>query len=328
MKRRQLSSWCLGLGLSLAGSAPRAQTLGVSPRRVGVLAPSTHAKEEQTLKPFFDDMRRMGWIEGQTIVYDRAYADDNQAALMQRAAELVARKPERIFAPPGSAAVAAKQHAGNIPIVFASGVDPVAAGLVASLARPGGNATGITSIAASLAPKRLQLLRELLPNAKRIGMLGTDTDPSDRAANTALAAMQSDFKLSLLRATAATPTEFEAAVANLVSRRADVVLTESGLAFNMRERLAELSRKHRLPIVGHRAQMADAGVLFAYGPSLDGQLRSAAKLVDKVLKGARPADLPVEQPNLFELVVNAATARSLEINLPTSFMLRADRVIT
>ncbi len=327
MKRRQLSSWCLGLGLSLATSAPRAQTSGVSPRRVGVLAPSTHAKEEQTLKPFFDDMRRLGWVEGQTIVYDRAYADDRQDGLAQRAAELVARKPELIFAPPGAAAVAAKAHAGNIPIVFASVVDPVAAGLVASLARPGGNATGITSIAASLAPKRLQLLRELLPGAKRIGMLGSD-DPNDRAANTALAAMQADFKLSLLRATATTPAEFEVALASLVSRRAEVVLTESSLAFNLRERLAELSRKHRLPIVGHRAQMADAGALFAYGPSLDGQLRSAAKLVDKVLRGARPADLPVEQPNLFELVVNVTTARSLDINLPTSFMLRADRVVT
>ena len=111
------------------------------------------------------------------------------------------------------------------------------------------------------------------------------------------------------------------------STRAEVVLTESSLAFNLRERLAELSRTHRLPIVGHRAQMADAGALFAYGASLDGQLRSAAQLVDKVLRGARPADLPVQQPNLFELVVNAATARSLDINLPTSFMLRADRVV-
>ena len=112
------------------------------------------------------------------------------------------------------------------------------------------------------------------------------------------------------------------------STRAEVVLTESSLAFNLRARRAELSRKHRLPIVGHRAQMADAGALFAYGASLDGQLRSAAKLVDKVLRGALPAELPAQQPKLFELVVNATTARSLDVNLPTAFMLRADRVVT
>ena len=128
-----------------------------------MLAPSTRGKEEVTLKPFFDEMRRLGWIEGQNIAYDRTYADDRHKDLPRLAAELVAHKPELIYAPPQIAAMAARQATQTIPIVFATGIDPVAAGLVTNLARPGGNVTGVVSAIDSLAPKRLELLREILP---------------------------------------------------------------------------------------------------------------------------------------------------------------------
>lgn len=232
MNRRRMLRWVIGMSLAAHASLLRAQ--GSALRRVGVLAPSTHAKEEVTLKPFFDEMRQLGWIEGKTVAYDRAYADDRQDALPGRAAELVARKPDLIYAPPGSAAVAAKKLTDTIPIVFARVVDPVRAGLVSTLARPGGNATGISSIADSLAPKRVQLLREILPGVKRIGLLGTPTDPNDAASTAALAALAASLGLTLIRANASSPAEFDAAIGALVAQRAEAVITESVLAFNLR----------------------------------------------------------------------------------------------
>jgi putative ABC transport system substrate-binding protein len=165
----------LALGASLSGHAAllRAQTSAGSLRRVGVLAPSTRAKEEITLKPFFDQMRELGWIEGQNIVYDRVYADDQQQMLSRLAAELVARKPELIYAPPTASAVAAKQATQTIPIVFGAVSDPVGVGLVNSLGRPGGNVTGLSNMGASLVPKRVELLREILPGVKRLGCWAT-----------------------------------------------------------------------------------------------------------------------------------------------------------
>jgi len=166
------------MGASMAGHAGllRAQPSTTGMRRVGVLAPSTRAKEEITLKPFFDEMRQLGWVEGQHIAYDRVFADDHLALLPKLAAEIVARKPEVIFAPPTPAAVAAKQATQTIPIVFQAVADPVGSGLVTSLARPGGNVTGISGVFGSLVLKRVELLREILPGAKRLGFLGDSND--------------------------------------------------------------------------------------------------------------------------------------------------------
>jgi len=153
-------------------------------RCVGVLASSTRANEEVIPKPCFDEMRRLGWIEGQTIAYDRAYADDRHQDLARLAGELVARKPELICAPSQVAAMAAREATGTIPIVPGSGTDPVGPGLVASLARPGGNATGVVNVVESLAPKRLELLREMLPGVKRVGLLSDPTEPLSTADHT------------------------------------------------------------------------------------------------------------------------------------------------
>ena len=324
--RRQL---VLALGAALGGHAAllRAQTPGANLRRVGVLAPSTRAKEEVILKPFFDQMRELGWIEGQTIAYDRVYADDQQRDVPRLAAELVARKPELIYAPPMPAALAAKRATANIPIVFATGTDPVAAGLVTSMARPGGNVTGVASNFESLVPKRFELLHEMLPIAKRIGFLGDPSDARFKIDRVALVPAAQALGLTMVVAEASNADEFDAAVAMLISQGVEAIYGGGSLVTNLRARLVELANRKRLPVIGGNAPMPEAGALFSYGASLDDQFRRSAQMVDKILRGAKPADIPVEQPTRFELVINLKAAKALGITVPKNVLLRADEVI-
>jgi len=296
-------------------------------RRVGVLAPSTRVREAITLKPFFDEMRALGWIEGRTIEYDHAYADDKHATLDSLAVQLVARNPELIFAPPAPAAVSAKKATSRIPIVFATGTDPVAIGLVASLRRPGGNVTGIVSVADSLAPKLVQILREVLPNAKKLGVLNEPVDPRARLDFDALARAAAPLGMSIAGADVPDASSLRAAVMRLSAQKVDAIVTSTSLIFNLRASVLELTDAARIPVAGHRSELADAGALLAYGAPLSDQMRAGARMVDKVLRGSTPADLPVEQPTRFELVVNQRAATRLSITIPPSVLLRADRVI-
>ena len=327
MNQRRLLVLALGASLSGYTALLRAQTPGANLRRVGVLAPSTQAKEEITLKPFFDQMRELGWIEGRTIAYDRAYADDQHERLPKLAAELVARKPELIYALQNNAALAAKQATQTIPIVFGVATDPVGLGLVTSLARPGGNVTGMSSTSAPLAPKRVQLLREILPGVKRIGFLADANNPLAKLDQQALAPIAASLGLTIIVAEATNSGDFDAAVGSLVATRVDAILVTSVLATNLRARMIELANQKRIPIIAAVARVADAGALFSYGASTPDYLRRSALPVDKILKGAKPADLPVEQPTLFELVLNLKTAKALGITIPRPVLLRADRVI-
>ena len=259
MNKRRLT---LMLGFVLAGHAAllRAQTVAGAIRRVGVLAPSTRANEEITLKPFFEQMRQLGWIEGQNITYDRVYADDQLQRLPALAVELVARKPELIYAPPNPAAVAAKQATDAIPIVFGAVWDPVSTGLVANLARPGGNVTGICVFAESLAPKRIQLLREIMPGIKRLGWLG---DAADQLEYEGFAPQAAALGVAVVFAEAANPPAVEAALGRLFAQRVDVIYCgASPLLYNVRERLLELANQQHLPVIAYREQFADAGALF------------------------------------------------------------------
>ena len=327
MNRRSILSFAIGVGVAFSALPLRAQAPAASIRRIGVLAPSTRAKEEVTLKPFFEEMRRLGWIEGQTIAYDRTYADDRHKDLPRLAAELVAHKPELIYAPPQIAAMAARQATQTIPIVFATGTDPVAAGLVTNLARPGGNVTGVVSAIDSLAPKRLELLREILPAVKRIGLLGDSSDPRLKIDRTALEPVVSALDLTLIVREASNPAEFDAAVASLMEQRVDAIIAVTSISANLRERLIELTSQRRVPVVSGLAPVVEVGGLLSYGGSIPDQLRRSAQLVDKVLKGAKPANLAVEQPSKFELVINLRTARTLGLTVPQSLLLRADEVI-
>ena len=325
MKQRRLLVLALGAGLSGHAALLRAQATGL--RRVGVLAPSTRAKEEVLLKPFFDQMRALGWIEGQTIAYDRVYADDQQRDLARLAAELVARKPELIYAPPQVAALAAKRATGTIPIIFATGTDPVGLGLVASLARPGGNATGFLTSIESIIPKRLELLHEILPRARRVGFLVDPTEPASTDSLRRIDLAATALGLTIIRADLSNSGELDAAIAKLTGQGVDVIFTSSTIASNLRAPIVELANRQRVPVMLKRTSELEAGGLFSYGSSLADQLRRSAQLVDKILKGAKPADTPVEQPTKFELAINLKAAKALGITIPRSVLLRADGVI-
>ncbi len=327
MNQRRLVILALGAGLSGRTALLRAQTPATSLRRVGVLAPSTRAKDEITLKPFFDQMRALGWIEGLTIVYDRVYADDQQRDLPRLAAELVARKPELIYAPRPAPALAARQATRAIPIVFETGNDPVGLGLVASLARPGGNATGVVSYSESLVPKRLELLCEILPRAKRVGYLVDPNEPLSKDDRTSIDKASATLGLTIIVAELSSPDEVEAAVTKLTGQGVDAIIAITTSSSNLRARIVELANRKRVPVVLSRPHWLEAGGLFSYGPSLPDQLRRSAQLVDKILKGAKPADIPVEQATRFVLAINLKAAKTLGITIPQSMLLRADEVI-
>jgi len=244
------------------------------------------------------------------------------------AAELVARQPELIYAPPQIAAVAAKHATSTIPVVFAVATDPVGSGLVADLAHPGGNVTGVASITSSLAPKRLELLREVLPRATRIGVIADTNDSGSRVDVAALTPAAAALGLTLLVESGSTPDEFNVALRRLVAARVDAILpTVAVLTGNLRQEMVDSALRARIPLIGHRAYTAIAGGLLSYGPSLDDQLARSAQLVDKILRGAKPADIPVEQPTKFELIVNLKTAKALGVTVPQTILLRADSVM-
>jgi putative tryptophan/tyrosine transport system substrate-binding protein len=319
----------IAAAVALAGGAPtRALSQPSGARRVGVLAPSTSVTEEIVLKPFFDQMGERGWEEGRSIVYDRVFADDQQQRLAGLAVELVSRKPDLIYAPPTPAAIAAKMATDTIPIVFGAVWDPVGSGLVSSLAHPLGNVTGISVFSESLGPKRLQLLQEFLPNVKRFGWLADSTDPTTKSERHSLEPYAASNGIIVVGAEGANPLEVESAIGHLIGEHVDVIYTgTSPLIYNLRDRLMAIASREHIPVIAYRSQLADAGALFSYGTSLRDQIRRSALYVDKILRGATPASLPVEQATMFELVVNARTAKLLGITVPRSILLRADRVI-
>ena len=317
----------IGAGVTAWISPAWAQNTTAGLRRVGVFAPSTREKEDLILKPFYDEMRRLGWIEGRNIAYDTVYADDHHDNLPRLAADLLARKPELVFTPSQVAALAARQATRTIPIVFGTGIDPVGAGLVASLAHPGGNVTGVVNVVESLTPKRLELLHEMLPAARRIGFLGDPNEAAWTSERSKVAQAGRALGLTIIVGEVSSPADFDAAVAKLMAQGVDAIFGFSPLVTNLRGRLIELANRKHLPVFGHAARVAEAGALFSYGASLPDQLRRSAQLVDQILKGAKPADLAVEQPTRFELVINLKTAKALGLTIPPSLLLRADRVI-
>ena len=325
--QRRLLLVALGAAISGSPALLRAQASGGGMRRVGLLSAGTRANDDATHQPFFDQMRQLGWIEGQNIRYDRVYAEDRHQDLPRLTAELVLRQPGLIYATSTPAALAARHATRTIPIVFRNVGNPVGIGLVNSLARPGGNLTGISGISGALLPKRIEMLREILPGAKRFGVLVEPDDSMTRLIKGEFAPVAASLGLTIIIAEATKPADFDAAVAHLIAQRVDAIFGVSVLANSMRVRLIELANQKRLPVVGGLAWMAEAGGIFSYGALLADQMWRAAFVIDKILKGAKPADIPVEQPTVFELVVNLKAAKALGITIPQSILLRADRVI-
>ena len=320
----------LGWALAWVGAPLQAQAQARSDplRRVAVFSPGEPDDDDALGEPFFDEMTRLGWIEGQNIVYDRVHGADRMAQLPRLAAELVARKPDLIYAAGPPTATAVKRATATIPVVFSLVVDPLAAGLVSSYAHPGGNVTGVTqALTESLMPKRLELLRELLPGVARIGVLGNPAESASRSDQEALAPVVARLGMTMIVANAADPAAFEAAVGSLIDQRVQAILPASSIAITRRAWLAEVATRAHVPVVGLHAPMARSGALFSYGPSFAQQMRRAAYLVDRILRGAKPGQTPVEAASTVELVVNRRSARALGVAIPRAVLLRADEVI-
>ena len=295
---------------------------------VGLLHPSS--TDTSRLRAFRQGLKDAGFIEGENVAIEYRSADDQTDRLPALAAELVQRRVAVIAAIGGiPSALAAKAATTTIPIVCLVGIDPVRLGLVASLARPGGNLTGINILSTELASKRLELLRALVPGATRIAVLvdptnaaGTDSTLRDVGA----AARALGLQIQVLNAS--TSLELEAAFATLVSERSDALLVGSTpFLFDRRVQLAQLAARHAVPAIYQDRHHAEVGGLMSYGASLVDAYRHVGVYAGRILKGAKPADLPVVQSTKFELVINVPTARMLGLNVPQALLATADEVI-
>ncbi|OGA54552.1 MAG: hypothetical protein A3F74_22135 [Betaproteobacteria bacterium RIFCSPLOWO2_12_FULL_62_58] len=302
--------------------APRSE----KPLRVGILTLFPAAMFRIQEKAFVDSMRELGWVEGRNIIFDRVYADNDAARLPVLAAELVSRGPHVIYAQANLPARAAFSETSKVPIVFAGVDDPVQLGVIKSLSRPGGNITGIVNMGWELSGKRMQLLKEAMPKLGRVGVLMTPY----RGASEGLKLIEqaAGSNVQVIPAMVKGAKELDAAFALLAQNKVDAVLTSHVTLFlRERKRIVELAAKQRLPVMGHRSELADSGALMSYSSLLTDDIRRGAQLVDKVLKGTKPTDIPVEQPTKFALVVNMKTAKALGIAIPQSILLQAERVI-
>ena len=295
---------------------------------VGVLSITNAQRVGRLVGAFMQGMRERDWIDGQNIEYRMAFADGDMQRLDQLAAELVEQKVDVIIVGEGPAARAAQRATSSIPIVMTAVPNAVGSGLIASLAKPGGNITGLTNQYEEAIAKLVEVLHEAVPAARRLAVLVNESTPAHTAfwtgAQTACAALG----MEALRVPANVPAQIESAVAEMVAKRAQsVIITGDAMHLSERVRLLEFLRPTRLAVGGPNQDYAMAGALLSFGADLAAQLRYVAKYVDKILRGARPAELPVEQPTRFELVLNLKAAKALGIAFPQSVLLRADEVI-
>jgi putative ABC transport system substrate-binding protein len=297
--------------------------------RVGFLGPRTRSNDAGFLDAFLQGLRDLGWVEGKTIVIEYRWAEGKSDRLPDLAAELVRLKVDVILAGSGAVAVAVKNATETIPIVMATAGDPVGLGLVTSLARPGGNVTGLSfSVGTDIVGKWLELLKETVPKARRVAVLSNPANPSQALAieNVIVAARAVGVQLQLLEARG--PNQFDNAFAAMARERAEALLVVLDPFFGFhRSRLSALAAKSRIPAMYGSREYAEAGGLMSYGANFRHNFHRSATYVDKILKGAKPADLPIEQPVKFELVINLKTAKLLGLTIPPSLLLRADQVI-
>ena len=282
------------------------------------------------LEAFRQGLLKLGWVEGQNLLIENRFAEGQFDRLPGLAEELVRLKVDVIAASPTPAALAARNATRIIPIVGMSLTEPVEVGLVASLARPGGNVTGVTyGVDTDIFGKQLELLKEVIPKVRRVAVLSNPgNSPSQPLiiSNVKAAARSLGLQLQLLEARG--PGEFDGAFAAMAKDRAGALLvTGDSMFFFHRARLADLAVRNRLPSMSTQGQWVEAGGLMSYGPDFADMYRRAATYVDKILRGAKPADLPIEQPTKFELVINRKTAKALGLTIPPSLLTRADQVI-
>ena len=326
MKRRDFITF-LGGAAAAWPLAARAQQAAMPV--IGYLGSGSATASASFVAAFRLGLSESGWVEGQNVTIEFRWAEDQYDRLPGLAADLVSRRVNAIIAS-GSPlpARAAKSVTTTIPIVFVYGGDPVNDGLVASFNRPGGNVTGVTFITAALAPKRLELLRELLPGTDLVGVLANPTIPLADVQWNDLQAAARPIGQQLLRVNASREADFEAAFTSLLQQRAGALLvTTDQLFFAGRAQLAALAARHNIPWTGTVREYALAGGVLSYGPRFADTHRQAGAYAGRVLKGEKPSDLPVQMPTKFEFIINLKTAKTLGITVPPSVLARADEVI-
>jgi len=276
-------------------------------------------------------LRELGYTEGQNIAIERKFGEGDADRLRRLATELVERQVDAIVALGTPAARAAKEATTTIPIVFSPIADPIGSGLVANLARPGGNITGITFMAPELGGKRLELLKQAVPGMTRVGVLSHPGDPSEATVKSVLEQTEAAARalgVQLLRLEAQGPNDFDRVFAAMSRERVGgLILIPSAMFIDERRRIVNVVVKDRLPAMFYFREFAEVGGLMSYGPNFRELFRRAATYVDKILKGAKPGDLPVEQPTKFELVINLKTAKTLGLVIPQSLLQQADQVV-
>ncbi len=325
-----MRSWIVALlSLMALASLPAANAIAQSsavPHRVGYLAPSAQPGREEI---FRQELRRLGYTEGKNLTIEYRTAEGRFERLPALAEELIGLKVDVLVTVVTQASLAAKKATSTIPIVMVGVNDPVGAGLVASFARPGGNVTGTSATVAEVGGKQLELIRELRPKASRVGVLWNPANAVyQRQALAEVKAAAAKLKLRLQIAEARAPAEFDRAFATIAGQRVDALLVLGDPLFSPHaSQLAELAVKHRLATVSSAREYVERGFLMAYGPSFTDAHRLSAVYVDRILKGARPADLPVEQVTKFELFINTRTARVLGLSVPQALVSRADQVL-
>jgi ABC-type uncharacterized transport system substrate-binding protein len=313
----------LALGLFVALQAVEAQPAGKLPR-IGYLSEQTPARESPRAEALRLALHELHYIEGQHIATEYRYAEDQIDRYAELAAELVQLPVDLLVTHSGPGAQAAKDATETIPIVAATGGDQV----VASLARPGGNLTGLTLLTPELGGKRLDLLKEALPHVSRIAVLQNAANPTSPAMLREIEAAAQALGLQLQSLAVRHPDELDRVFAVVTREGAEALLVPGDALFwYYRTRVVALATQHRLPAMFDAREFAEAGGLMTYGPSVLDSFRRAAVYVDKILKGAKPADLPVEQPTTFELVINLKTAKALGLTIPPTLLFQADEVI-
>jgi putative tryptophan/tyrosine transport system substrate-binding protein len=326
MNRR---AFVTGLGAALAAPLAAEAQQGVMVHRVGILSPGGVPDPSVATAPNLVPMalRELGYVDGRNLVVERRFADGKVDRLPRLARELVQLQADIIVAAGVEATQAAKDATATIPIVMVVGIDPVARGLVANLGRPGGNITGVTTVAETvLAGKRLELIREAVPGAARIAILATGGPASIgqlQEAQKGASALR--VKLIVVEVQG---TDYDRAFATMAAERADALLVLMSPIFTRdRRQIIERAAKYRLPTMYEWREHVEVGGLMSYGGSIAELSRRVAAQVDKILKGAKPAELPIEQPTKFELVINLKTAKALGLTIPPSLLLRADQLI-
>jgi ABC-type uncharacterized transport system substrate-binding protein len=296
--------------------------------RIGYLAGASHAAIAFRLEAFRQGLRELGYLEGKNIGIEYRYSEGNFRRQKELAFELARANVDVIVTSGPASTRAAKEATATIPIIMTFDSDPVGSGSVASLARPGGNITGLSTLAPEISGKQLELLKEIVPKLSRVAVIGSSANPGNAQVLKEMEAVAQVFSVKLQYLDILDPKELEAAFRTASNERADAMVVLAGtIIIAQRARIADLAIKSRLPSIYERREFVEASGLMSYGISITDLDRRAAIYVDKILKGAKPGDLPVEQPTKFELVINLKTAKQIGLTIPPNVLARADRVI-